>query len=196
MPKKTFEAVKRAHGQLIVQLKDNQKNLLREIREGCEILTPLSSHEAPLEKGRNRLESRSVQVFDVRSCLIESHQWKRYIACAIRVKRSTELLDTKTNLWKTRAETAYYLCSHCYDADYVAKVIREHWHIENRNHYVRDVSLHEDSSRIRTRPGIFARLRSVALNVLRVNQVSNVKAALFENALDFDGLLAMKGLMH
>jgi len=57
------------------------------------------------------------------------------------------------------------------------------------------VSLHEDASRIRTRPGIFARLRSIALNVLRANQVNNVKAALFENALDFDGLIAMRGLI-
>jgi len=124
---------------LIVQLKDNQKNLLREVSEGCETLKPVSSYDAPLEKGRNRLESRAVDVFDVQPCLIKSHAWIEYVACAIRVKRHTELLDSKTQTWKTRAETAYYLCSHQYDAEYFAKAIREHWHIENRNHYVRDV---------------------------------------------------------
>jgi predicted transposase YbfD/YdcC len=196
LPKKTFEAVEKAKGQLIVQLKDNQKNLLREVSEGCDVLTPLSSYDTPLEKSRNRLESRTVDVFNVQSCLIESHEWKPYIACAIRVKRHTESLDTKTTKWEVRAETAYYLCSQNHDAGYFARVIREHWHTENCHHYVRDVSLREDASRIRTRPGIFARLRSMALNVLRVNQVTNIKAALFENALDFDGLMAMKGLIN
>ena len=89
---------------------------------------------------------------------------------------------------------AYYLCSHQYSADVATTIIREHWHCENRNHYVRDVSLGEDASRIRTRPGVFARLRSFSLNILRFNKVRNVKAALFENALDFQGLIAMRGI--
>jgi hypothetical protein len=50
-----------------------------------------------------------------------------------------------------------------------AKVIRDHWHIENRSHYVRDGSFAEDASRIRCNPGIFARLRSFAANILRFN---------------------------
>jgi predicted transposase YbfD/YdcC len=49
-----------------------------------------------------------------------------------------------------------------------ADTIRNHWSIENRSHYVRDGSFAEDASRIRCNPGIFARLRSFAANVLRV----------------------------
>jgi hypothetical protein len=48
-----------------------------------------------------------------------------------------------------------------------AKAIRHHWHIENRSHYVRDGSFAEDASRIHRNPGIFARLRSFAANILR-----------------------------
>lgn len=129
-------------------------------------------------------------------CLIESHEWKPSIACAIRVKRDTEIFDTKTQKWQARSEQAYYLSSHQHSATYFTTAIREHWHIENRNHYVRDVSLKEDASRIRTQPGSFARLRSLALNILRINQVANIKAALFENALDFDGLINMRGIMN
>ena len=65
------------------------------------------------------------------------------------------------------------------------------WDIENRAHYVRDVTLGEDASRIRTRPGMMARIRSVALNVLRANGVQNVSLALYANAVSFDHLLAL-----
>jgi len=40
----------------------------------------------------------------------------------------------------------------------------EHWLVENSNHYVRDVTMLEDSSRIRINAHIFAKLRSFALN--------------------------------
>lgn len=178
----------------MVQLKENQKNLLREVSEGCNYYSP-DSRVVLLEKSRNRVESRIVEVFNVQTCLIESQDWKPLISRAVRVKRYTELYDHKEKTWKNRSETAYYLCSHEYTAERVATIIREHWHSENRNHYVRDVSLGEDSSRIRTNAGIFARLRSFALNILRFNKIKNIREALFENALDFRGLMAMQGIM-
>ena len=193
MSKKTFIEAAKANAELVVQLKDNQKNLLREVSEGCDYFAPESDFNT-VEKSRNRIESRTVEVFDIRSCLIESNDWRKLISRAVRVKRHTDIFDTQTNAWKTRTETAYYLCSHRHTAEIIATVIREHWHCENRNHYVRDVSLGEDASRIRTRPGVFARLRSFSLNILRFNKVRNIKAALFENALDFRGLISMKGI--
>ena len=63
--------------------------------------------------------------------------------------------------------------------------------IENRAHYVRDVTLGEDASRIRTRPGVVARICSVALNVLRANGVQNISQVLDANAVSFDQLLAL-----
>ena len=51
--------------------------------------------------------------------------------------------------------------------------------IENRNHYVRDVSCDEDKSRIRDNPGIMARARSFALNIMRKNGITNVAQALW-----------------
>ncbi len=72
------------------------------------------------------------------------------------------------------------------------RIVRGHWGIENRAHHVRDRLLREDDSRIRTRPGIFARLRSFALNVLRADGVTNVSEAIYTNALSLDRLLAYK----
>jgi hypothetical protein len=42
--------------------------------------------------------------------------------------------------------------------------------VENTSHHSRDVTLGEDRSRIRTNPGVFARLRSFAFNILKANR--------------------------
>ena len=63
-------------------------------------------------------------------------------------------------------------------------------HIENRDHHVRDRILGEDDSRIRRQPGRFARLRSLALHILRAHGIGNVRQTLYRNALDLDCLLA------
>ncbi len=69
---------------------------------------------------------------------------------------------------------AYYLCDIVLPAAQFNQIIRAHWGIENRLHHVRDTRLDEDASRILRNPGIFALLRSFALNLLRFNQVGNI----------------------
>ena len=53
------------------------------------------------------------------------------------------------------------------------------------------MTLGEDASRIRTKPGMMARIRSIALNVLRANGIQNISMALYANAVSFDQLLAL-----
>src|SRR5271170_3892710 len=48
------------------------------------------------------------------------------------------------------------------------------WGVETKLHYVRDVTMAEDASRIRKNPGIFARMRSFAYNILRLNQIDTI----------------------
>ena len=55
---------------------------------------------------------------------------------------------------------------------------------------MRDRILGEDASRIRCQPGIFARIRSFALNIPRARGVANVSEAIYANALSLDRLLA------
>jgi hypothetical protein len=57
---------------------------------------------------------------------------------------------------------------------------------------VRDGSFAEDASRIRCNPGIFARLRSFAANILRFNNVHNVTDA--RHRLAFGGIGAVLGM--
>jgi hypothetical protein len=70
-----------------------------------------------------------------------------------------------------RKETASYISTRALTAEQANATVRDHWAIENSFHYVRDVALGEDASRIRIRkqPGIFARLRSWSLDLIRLN---------------------------
>lgn len=112
------------------------------------------------------------------------------IVTAARVTRLTWHKDTKSGLWHATDEVSYSVGQIALTAQEYANAIRNHWGIENRNHYVRDVTFHEDASRIRKKPGHFARLRRVALNILRANRVTNVAAELYINALNFQNMLA------
>ena len=48
-------------------------------------------------------------------------------------------------------------------ADRLLRILREHWHIENRVHWVRDVTFDEDRSQVRTgsAPQVMAALRNL-----------------------------------
>jgi len=82
--------------------------------------------------------------------------------------------NAKTGLLRRSAETAFYISNTPVTAARAAEAIRAHWKIENTSHYTRDVTLGEDRSRIRTNPGVFARLRSFAFNILKANQTDTL----------------------
>jgi hypothetical protein len=56
---------------------------------------------------------------------------------------------------------------------------RGHWTIENRVHYVRDVTLGEDAQQLYTgqAPQVLATIRNVLLNLLRAAGWTNIAAA-------------------
>ncbi len=92
-------------------------------------------------------------------------------------------------------ETAFYVSTtDKLSVTEFADTIRSHWGIENSNHYVRDVSLREDFSRIRKNPENVAILRSIALNVMRVNGERNISQALYRNALNLKRVLDYRGV--
>lgn len=74
---------------------------------------------------------------------------------------------------------------------------RGHWGIENRSHYVRDVTFGEDASQIRQghAPQILASLRNGLITALRAEGVKNIAAALRKNALQVPQLLAKLGFV-
>ena len=79
-----------------------------------------------------------------------------------------EMAYAVTSLPPTRATAAQLLT-----------VWREHWHIENKLHYVRDVTFGEDASTVRTgtAPHALAALRNLALGLLRLEGATHIAAA-------------------
>jgi len=75
-------------------------------------------------------------------------------------------------------------------------VARGHWDIENRLHWVRDVSLGEDSCRVRTGEAaeVLAALRNAALWLMRSSGLTAIASALRRHAANpFEALELLTG---
>ncbi len=173
---------------MIAQVKANQQILHETLEAICNADPATDSAETVDRNRHGRQEHRWVETFDVAGRL--GPHWDGLIVSAARVTRLTWHKNTVIGLWHPTSETSFYACQIRLPATAAGAAIRQHWGIENRDHYVRDVSFSEDMSRIRTKPGHFARFRSFALNVLRANAVTNVKRELYINALNPDHALS------
>jgi predicted transposase YbfD/YdcC len=83
---------------------------------------------------------------------------------SIAMVKCTRIIDGKET-----AYVRYYISSLPGDAERILYAVRKHWSIENQLHWVLDVALNEDHSRVRKdqAPENFAVLRHIALNLLK-----------------------------
>jgi len=82
------------------------------------------------------------------------------------------------------------------DAQRLLTLNRGHWTIENRLHWVRDVTYDEDRSQVRMQEGprVMATLRNLAISILRLAGVSNIAKALRHNQRNAERPLEYIGL--
>ena len=108
-------------------------------------------------------------------------RWRR-----VKGKEEYEVSYAITSVPRSRADAAQLL-----------QWNRGHWRIENGSHYVRDVTMGEDASRIEkgNAPRILAGLRNAAVTFLRSTGVKNIAAALRTNAYHVDRLFAKLGIV-
>ena len=87
----------------------------------------------------------------------------------------------------------YYISSLLSNAEQILQAVRKHWSIENKLHWVLDVALNEDRSRVRKdqAPENFAVLRHFALNPLKQEKTAKggIRAKQFQAALKEEYLL-------
>lgn len=125
-------------------------------------------------KGHGRIEERTV---DICQTLEGIRPWAG-LCTLIRVTATRTLLKGEYEI-VGKSETRYYISSLRDTAVQFAHRIRSYWGVENKVHYVRDVTQAEDTCRIRVipLPQIWAIARNLALNLYRDLGFSNMAQA-------------------
>ena len=106
---------------------------------------------------------------------------------------------TNTTTGKTSAVAVLGITSlttHHTDPTQLARLVRQHWEIENRLHWIRDVTYHEDASQIRTgnAPRVMASLRNLTITAFRHAGHTNIAAALRTMTRDANRPLTLLGI--
>lgn len=91
---------------------------------------------------------------------------------------------------KTREETAYFISSKNENAFFYAEGVRSHWAIENTLHWVKDVTLKEDASLIKTgnAPQNISTIKNIGINIFREYNYTNIAQAMRLVANDINTL--------
>jgi len=154
----------------VLPVKDNQKNLHEEIRD---YFTYMNNQHAELvlkstynevDAGHGRIEQRTYRQLLINELIPEAEKWTG-IRTVVEVIRQRELKD------KVEKEIQYYISSLPINLPLLAETIRGHWEVENKAHYVLDVTYKEDDSRIRRENAAenIAVARRFALNLARLH---------------------------
>ena len=122
-----------------------------------------------MEKNHGRIEIRRCTVFDRLECLDKPQQWKGLRCFAV-------LESERTVGNKTTHEQRMYIGSLPPDAERIRQAIRSHWAVENRLHWVMDVSFNDDQMRARTKAAAhnLAVLKHITLNLIRLDPVKRI----------------------
>jgi DDE_Tnp_1-associated/Transposase DDE domain len=162
------------NGHYILFLKGNQPLALRAARAllcGTDVEFAEHTHRAA-DRGHGRTELRTVRVADCDDTLFPGARQ------VFRLRRDTGGLDGV----RTGKDIVYGIAS--MGADLAGPVhlnhyTRGHWTVEDRLHYVRDVTFREDASQVRTgtAPRAMATFRNLAVSTIRFAGRANIAHA-------------------
>jgi predicted transposase YbfD/YdcC len=157
----------------LLAVKGNQPTLRAEVEAAFAEAAEGLETCVDLDKGHGRIEERRTAVLRETDWLEGERRFPGELrlpktACLIRAESRVESRGT------TRSETRYFICSRALTATDAATAVREHWAIENRLHWVLDVTFGDDQSRLRKGHGArnMATVRHFALNLVRATKDS------------------------
>jgi predicted transposase YbfD/YdcC len=169
----TAQAILGRQADYVMTVKANMPALYRQLRKLAWAAVPAVS---ALSTDHGRRARRTIKT-------VLAPAWIEFDGAA----QVAQLRRTVTKKGRKTVEVVYLITSDR-DADpaTLAAWVRSHWEIENRLHWVRDVTYLEDRSLVRTgnAPRVMASLRSLAISLLRLDGHSNIAAANRHHARD------------
>lgn len=165
------ETILEQGGDYVLALKGNQGLLFEDVAllfddlEESRYTAYDYDSDRKIDKGHGRIEVRQCWTISDSSLfehLLGADRWP-HLRTLVRI-RSERRLDGEHTI-----RDRYYISSLDASASELLAIIRSHWHIENRVHWVLDTAFREDESRLRKDNGAenFAILRRIALNLLK-----------------------------
>ena len=156
------------------------------------------------EKGHGRRERRTIQVMDAPAHIAKRFPHarqvaliERYVTRAVRVRKGKRWTRKQV---KTAVAVFIITSLDAREAGpaHIAGYVRGHWTIENKVHWVRDVTFREDASRVRTgpRPRIMATLRNLAIGLIRQVGYTKIAATIRRIKYDIALLITILGLSN
>lgn len=189
------KTIREANADYILSVKENQGHLFEDIATLFAVDQAQNFKYASLEykktvnKGHGRIEVRecwSTANPEYLQLIRGLENWAGLQSIAMVV--CTRIIDSKES-----KDVRYYISSLLSNAEQILQAVRKHWSIENKLHWVLDVALNEDRSRIRKdqAPENFAVLRHIALNLLKQEKTAKggIHAKQFLAALNEEYLL-------
>lgn len=167
--KSTAGAVVEAGAQYIITVKSNRRRLHTALRDlfvaaqDARGQGPTVRHQQTRERGHGRHEVRDVWVAPASALGAMSLYWPGLRSVAM-TRRTRIHHDGRVQSW-----THYYASSMAPTVRSHAKVIRQHWGVENGLHWVLDVQMGEDACQIHDANGAvnFGALRRFALTLIQ-----------------------------
>jgi predicted transposase YbfD/YdcC len=182
-------------GHYLMVVKRNQRQLWEDLELLFGIPAIAADHEVrdqvtTVSKGHGRLETRSLECS---TGLVDVLDWPDVAQV---VRRRCERLVVKNG--KCTVEVTYAITSLAPTearARHLESLWRGHWTIENRKHYVRDVTLGEDRNQMHSgeAPRVLATLRSGLIDLWRWKGWSNIADAVRDCAASVQRTLALIG---
>ncbi len=176
----------------VLAVKDNQGLLAEQVRDSFLLLESDAVAEE-IDCGHGRVEQRKCSVIADLSLIDKSAEWASLQGL---VRIESERYHKATG--KTEREIRYYITSLRADAARLNSVVRQHWGIENKLHWVLDVGFGEDLDRKRAGHAAqnFSILNRIALNLLKQDKSSKrgVKGKRLKAAWNHPYLLKLLGI--
>lgn len=189
------KTIREAKADYVLSVKDNQGHLFEDIAtlfavdQAQNFKYASFEYKKTVNKGHGRIE--------VRECWSTSNP--EYLNLIRGLQNWTDLqsiimiICTRIIGDQETKYVRYYISSLPSNAERILHAVRSHWSIENKLHWVLDVALNEDRSRIRKdqAPENFAVLRHMALNLLKQEKTAKggIHAKQFQAALNEEYLL-------